>query len=136
MQFGFRKNISTNDELNFINNKIYNNLYKGIKTIATFLDLSKAFDTVNHAILIKKLYRDGIRGNTLKLLENYLFNRVQMVKIGNYNSKLSRVTVGVPQGSLLGHLLFILYVNDLLELSDNNIISYADDAVVFGTGNN
>lgn len=135
-QFGFVKNIGTNDALGLIANLILEKIDKKKPIAVTFLDLAKAFDTVDHKILIEKLKRYGIRGHAIKLLTSYLQNRKQRVKINGKVSKFNTVTTGVPQGTILGPLLFILYINDLLFLlPSNNIFSYADDTAVVATGN-
>lgn len=134
-QFWFMKNKGTKDALGLISNYIYKKLNSGICTIATFLDLAKAFDTVNHQILFDKLYDYGIRGNCLSLMVNYLKNRKQAVKINGTLSEDKTVSIGVPQGTILGPLLFIIYINDLLSLlPGKSITSYADDTVVVTTG--
>ena len=100
------------------------------------MDLAKAFDTVNHKILLEKLDRYGIRGNALKLFTSYLSDRLQIVKINEYISPYKLITTGDPQGTILGPLLFILYVNDLLEdMPIETIMSYADDTVIISSDN-
>ncbi len=96
------------------------------------MDFFKAFDTVNHQILLSKLYKYGIRGIQLAWFSDYLTNRFQYVKIGNVESDLLKITCGIPQGSTLGPLLFILYVNDMPNCSKKlSFRIFADDTNIF-----
>lgn len=116
--------------MNIIQNKLCQNYY----TMGIFFDFSKAFDTVDHSILIQKLEYYGIRGIPLKWFESYLTNRKQYVQINNNSSSTSLVSRGVPQGSNLGPLLYIIYANDIHNAvnTDNSIIKlFADDSNLF-----
>ena len=103
-------------------------------TVGIFIDLKKAFDTVDHDILIKKLDENGIRGVANKWICSYLMNRSQYVCINDTSSECMNVTCGVPQGSILGPALFILYINDISMLMKS--IVFADDTNLFYSGDN
>ena len=135
-QFGFRKGHSTEIALAVLTDKIMNALDKGEHTIGLFLDLSKAFDTVNHKILLSKLSHYGIRGVALEWFKSYLHKRIQIVKLGGVSDQQD-IVYGAPQGSILGPVLFLLYVNDLLSVSNVLYsIMFADDTSVFIHGKN
>ncbi len=131
-QFGFRKNCSPELAISFILNKLIDKIEQGEYVAGIFLDLSKAFDTIDHHILIQKLHHYGIRGIVLEWFQSYLSNRKQTVKFKNVSSSFKDVKCGVPQGSILGPLLFILYVNDCINVSKIfEIIMFADDTNIF-----
>ena len=97
-----------------------------------FIDLKKAFDTIDHGLLMDKLYHYGIRGLAYDWVENYLQDRQQYVSLDNIKSESQRVRCGVPQGSILGPQLFILYINDICNVSHLlNFVIFADDTNVF-----
>ena len=129
-QFGFRKGLSTRDAIELITEKIYDafNMRDGAFNINVYIDFQKAFDTVDHTILLTKLTMYGITGSTNALLKNYLSNRYQSVRIGNSISPPLQITKSVPQGSVLGSLLFLFAINDLPNVSNIfTSILYADD---------
>ena len=106
-------------------------------TISVFLDLSKAFDTVNHNILLRKLEFYGIRGIALQWFEHYLTGRKQYVMYNNTQSSMQYITCGVLQGSVLGLLLFLIYINDIPNcLKHSKSIVFADDTTIFASCNN
>ena len=129
-QFGFRKGYSTELAIIDLHNRIINNTDNGFYTCCIFIDLSKAFDTVNHSILLDKLFAYGIRGNMHSLLKSYLSNRQQFTWCNNKKSENSTILCGVPQGSTLGPLFFSLYVNDLPTYTTFEVNLFADDTVL------
>lgn len=129
-QFGFRAGKST-DAVYELTKYITEHLDTNKKILTIFLDLSKAFDTVAHPILLNKLEKIGIRGVSLRLLENYLTNRTQQVKIKNTYSEEREIKIGVPQGTVIGPILFLIYINDIVDVNiGGEMISYADDTVL------
>jgi hypothetical protein len=131
-QYGFRKGSSTLSAAIDIITNLENYLDNNNLASAIILDLQKAFDTVNHKILLKKLESAGIRGQPLKWFENYLNCRTQYVNINGIDSTEQLVRCGVPQGSVLGPILFLIYINDISHLSLRGIPTlFADDTSVF-----
>ena len=136
-QGGFRPGHSTIDSAVTLVDKIFKAMNDREITVATFIDLSKAFDTVNHSILLKKLEYLGVKGLTLLWLTDYISNRVQRTVCNNSTSNPLEVVCGVPQGSVLGPLLFLVYVNDMSSAIGNSSYQlYADDTVVYKAGMN
>src|SRR6218665_1961291 len=135
-QYGFMKNLSTELALLDLTNQITKALDDRQITVGIFLDLSKAFDTVNHSILLDKLEHYGIRITPLNWIPSYLSNRYQCVAIEDTFSSLLPLTCGVPQRSILGPLLFILYLYDIQTIrpTDRSLIMFADDTNIFATG--
>ena len=134
-QFGFRQNRSTNMALITLVDKISSAIDNGECVIGVFIDLRKAFDTVDHNILISKLNKYGFRGLSQKWLNDYLSNRQQFVQYNETTSVYQSITCGVPQGSILGPLLFILYVNDIANVSKSLfLLLFADDTNIFIKG--
>ncbi len=130
-QFGFRSNHSTQMAIIELVDKITKSVELNESTLGIFLDLSKAFDTIDHGILIHKLEHYGFRGIVLEWFKSYLKNRNQFVRYQSCDSDMKYITCGVPQGSILGPLLFILYVNDIVATTSLfDIILFADDTTL------
>ena len=128
LQFGFRKKHSTNHALLSIFENIKEKLDNKTFSCGVFIDLEKAFDTVNHDILVKKLEFYGIRGICNQWFSSYLSNRQQRVKLDGKKSSFLNITCGVPQGSILGPLLFLTYINDMKNSVKHSILHhFADD---------
>ncbi|XP_048580104.1 uncharacterized protein LOC116603374 isoform X1 [Nematostella vectensis] len=134
-QFGFRRLHSTVSALLDSTNSWYINMDRQKFNLVVFLDLKKAFDTVNHDILLRKLELNGITGNALLLIQSYLSNRKQKCQLNSTVSSESKITCGIPQGSILGPLFFLLYINDLPEcLLHTTPRLFADDTNLTASG--
>jgi len=134
-QYGFRKKHSTIHPIMHLLNYIAESNNKPTKdiTLGLFLDLSKAFDTISHNILLRKLDHYGIRGICNNWFQSYLSNRKQYTVINSKSSSFRLITCGVPQGSILGPILFLIYINDIENVTSLNLLSFADDTTVYSS---
>ena len=132
-QHGFRKNRSCETQLIVAINDFAKSLNNGEQMDSILMDFSKAFDVVCHRKLVLKLGHYGIQGKTLKWVENFLKNRTQRVVVEGKSSDIAKVTSGVPQGTVLGPLLFLVYINDLPLTVSSNIGLFADDTYIYRT---
>ena len=135
-QYGFQENKSTSDALIELENYLRYQQANNKITCGIFLDLKKAFDTVDHTVLKQKLIAMGIRGLPFDLISSYLANRYQFTCINSTKSDKNLINHGVPQGSVLGPVLFLLYINDLPNVSSLKTLLFADDTALFASGNN
>ena len=141
-QFGFRKHHSTSHAVNYSVNHILNQIEQKKHVIGIFIDLSKAFDTLSHEKLLHKLKFYGVRGTCLSLINSFLSGRTQTTKFQSVHSDQCNVEFGVPQGSVLGPLLFLIYINDIVNSSINEedksflgkFVLFADDTNIFVSG--
>ena len=132
-QFGYRKQISTIDAILKSTEQIRLELNKKKNVTGAFLDLSKAFDSINHKILLRRLENIGFDEHATNLIENYLSKRTQRVVLNGIESDWINLKRGVPQGTILGPLLLKIYVNDLAKIveEDCTVVQYADDTFLF-----
>ena len=131
VQYGFRKNNSTCDALLKLTESIYKSFNSKNHQLNVFIDLRKAFDTVSHSVLLSKLEKYGVRGTALNLINSFLCDRKQYVQMGKNSSSLKDINIGVPQGSNLGPILFLIYVNDFPEISSEfESVLFADDTAL------
>lgn len=135
-QYGFLEGKSTTSALLKILNYIYQNIDQNNEVIAIFIDLTKAFDCVDHKILLETLENFGIRGTCNNLLKSYLWNRKQFVQCFDKHSEVLSVDIGVPQGSILGPLLFILYINEIQNNIQSFHAAFADDITIITNDKN
>ena len=136
-QFGFRRNHSTYMPLISLVDQITSNIEQNLYTMVMLLDFKKAFDSVDHLILLNKLNHYGIRGQALNLIKNYLMNRRQQVVYNGVISQVQTITTGVPQGSILGPLFFLVYINDLPKISPStDFLIFADDTTSIESNKN
>ena len=132
-QFEFQKGSSTSDAILEFLDQAYQSLNSKQYLIAVYLDFSKAFDTVNHDILLLKLQHYGIRGVVNDWFRSYLSDRKQYITVENSSSNMSVLSMGVPQGTILGPILFLLYVNDMCRSSSLKYIHFADDTTLIAS---
>ena len=135
-QFGFQSEHSTEHAILQFTNQILQSFSQDKFTIGVFIDLSKAFDTVDHHILLKKLSFYGVRNNNLKWFSSYLFNRKQYITTDQGDTGMGTIKCGVPQGSILGPLLFLIFVNDFTQSTSLDPIMFADDTNLFYSNKN
>jgi Reverse transcriptase (RNA-dependent DNA polymerase) len=135
-QSGFRSGFSTDSCLLYLTDFIRLEIDKGNVVGMVLLDLQKAFDTVNHSILLRKLKACGLGDSICNWFKSYLSDRQQLVDISGTFSSHSLITCGVPQGSILGPLLFLIYVNDMPAVVKNKLLLYADDSAILVSGKN
>ena len=133
LQSGFRSDFSTDTCLSYLQNTILKGFERGEYTGMILIDLQKAFDTIDHKILLKKLKYIGVSNGATNWIESYLTNRSTFVEIEGYMSSEKDIKCGVPQGSILGPLLFLIYVNDMSQSVNCNLLLYADDSCLIVT---
>ena len=135
-QFGFQENHSTDHAIIQIVDQISNSFEKNHFTLGIYIDFLKAFDTLDHVIVIKKLDHYGVKGRNLLWFKIYLNNCREFITYDNSSTSFANISCGVPQGSLLGPLLFFLYINDLPNASPVlDFVMYADDTNLFYSNN-
>ena len=130
-QSGYRRNDSTVKQLLSITHEIYKAFDESKELRAVFLDISRAFDRVWHAGLLYKLEKIGLEGEVLNILSSFLADREQRVVIDGISSDWAQIEAGVPQGSILGPLLFLVYINDITEVISSDLRIFADDTFIF-----